>query len=103
MQGNGMNGQWTPEQIAQWQAAQGMTPEQAAQWQAMQGMTPEQAAQWQAMQQGAAPTGPWQNTLPPDQTGVWQPPRFSSGLKPVILRAADSACWRNCQRNCTFI
>ena len=45
MQGNGMNGQWTPEQIAQWQAAQGMTPEQAAQWQAMQGMTPEQAAQ----------------------------------------------------------
>ena len=75
MQGNGMNGQWTPEQIAQWQAAQGMTPEQAAQWQAMQGMTPEQAAQWQAMQQGAAPTGPWQNTLPPDQTGVWQPPQ----------------------------
>ena len=34
---------------------------------------------------------------------AWQSPRFSSGLKPAILRTADSACWRNCQRNCTFI
>ena len=31
MQDNGMNGQWTPEQAAQWQAMQGMTPEQIAQ------------------------------------------------------------------------
>jgi len=62
MQGNGMNGQWTPEQAAQWQAMQRMTPEQAAQWQAMQAaqapqqsMTEDQLAQWQAAQLGISP------------------------------------------------
>ena len=89
MQGNGMNGQWTPEQIASWQATQGMTPEQAAQWQAMQAaqamqagqtaqwqtITPEQAAQWQAMQAAqamqAGQTAQWQ-TITPEQVAQWQ-------------------------------
>jgi len=82
MQGNGMNGQWTPEQAAQWQAMQGMTPEQAAQWQAMQNAatptqpwqnaTPDPMAQWQAMQaMGQNTTQKWQ-AVTPDQMAAWQ-------------------------------
>ena len=75
MQGNGMNGQWTPEQAAYWQAMQSMTPEQQASWQAMQGMTPEQAAQWQAMQgmqsMAGAATSQWQ-AVTPEQAAQWQ-------------------------------
>ncbi len=67
MQGNGMNGTWTAEQMAMWQAVQGMSPEQAAQWQATQAMTPEQAAQWRAMQAAAA------QAVPGAQTAQWQP------------------------------
>ncbi|MDD3411285.1 MAG: HlyD family efflux transporter periplasmic adaptor subunit, partial [Eubacteriales bacterium] len=63
---NGYGGQWTPEQIAAWQAAQlGMTPEQYAAWQAQQSgqWTPDQYAAWQA-QQGAQMT--------PEQYAAWQ-------------------------------
>ncbi len=73
MQGNG---NWTPEQIAQWQAMQNMTPEQAAQWQAMQNMTPEQAAQWQAMQNMTPEqAAQWQamQGVPAAQAAQWQP------------------------------
>ena len=87
MQGNGMDGQWTPEQAAQWQAMQGMTPEQAAQWQAMQGMvgastqqwqaiSPEQAAQWQAMQ-----------SMTPEQAAQWQAMQGLAGTSPQQWQA----------------
>ena len=90
MQGNGMNGQWTPEQAAQWQAMQRMTPEQAAQWQAMQAaqmgqvpgaqtgawqaITPDQAAQWQAMQGAQGGQSPQQG-MPTSSRGRPRPGR----------------------------
>ena len=107
MQGNGMNGQWTPEQAAQWQAMQGMTPEQAAQWQAMraaqnaamgqatsqwQAVTPEQAAQWQAQQgmppgmAGGQPSGQWQ-AVSPEQAAQWQ---AQQAMQQSMGQAGDS-------------
>jgi len=94
MQGNGPNGQWTPEQTAQWQTLQGMTPEQYAQWQAMQqgagqsgqgagapSMTPEQYAQWQAMQQGAGQSGQGAGapSMTPEQYAQWQAQQQAAG------------------------
>ena len=72
MQDNGMNGQWTPEQAAQWQAMQGMTPEQIAQWQAMQAGAPgRQNPSWQAQQMAAGQTAQWQ-AVTPEQAAAWQ-------------------------------
>ena len=109
MQGNGMNGQWTPEQAAQWQAMQRMTPEQAAQWQAMQAaqagmgmpgaqtgawqaIPPDQAAQWQAAQAGmgmpGAQTGAWQ-AITPDQAAQWQAAQAGMGMP-----GAQTGAWQ---------
>ncbi|HNW86378.1 MAG TPA: HlyD family efflux transporter periplasmic adaptor subunit [Candidatus Limiplasma sp.] len=111
MQGNGMDGQWTPEQAAQWQAMQSMTPEQAAQWQAMQGMagattqswqavTPEQAAQWQAMQSMAGvATQSWQ-AVTPEQAAQWQAMQSMAGVATQSWQAVtpeQAAQWQAMQ------
>ncbi|MEA4999427.1 MAG: HlyD family efflux transporter periplasmic adaptor subunit [Candidatus Limiplasma sp.] len=97
MQGNGMNGQWTPEQMAQWQAMQSMTPEQAAQWLATQGMTPEMAAQWQALRTGAQQGWPANQPMPGAQTQAWQAVTPEAAAQWQAMQAMPGAPWQAAQ------
>ena len=89
MQGNGMNGQWTPEQAAAWQAMQSMTPEQAAQWRAMQAAQAAQGMQlMQSMQTiPGAQTSQWQ-AVTPEQAAAWQ---AAQGMQPPAAGAQTQA------------